>query len=163
MPMRKKRHLMQLPRTPGDVFAVEFRPFTWGHCRVIDASGIEVLAIFTKEAGMPDIAWSSPDIERWRFLFWASVSKDDPTTVRTGNAAFLTEMESDMPPMYRDPDNVEPRYTIEYRGMFTYTDDPSQLKGIARQATLTPLTLGSFLKEKYHGGALQEVGVRKSS
>jgi hypothetical protein len=64
-----------------------------------------------------------------------------------------------MHPTYLDPDAVEPRYTIYENGAYRYTTNPTDLKGIAKQVTLLPPTLGSFLWQQYDNGALREVGV----
>ena len=121
--------------------------------------GIEIPAVFTRVAGMPDIDWDSKDLLKWRVYFLTIGTDPGPPVVRVGNAPFGDEAQASMPPTYREPDNAEPRYTIEERGMYRYTTDPDDLKGIARQVTLLPPDLGSFLREQYHNGKLREVGV----
>ena len=157
--MKRKPHVMRSPRTLGDVYAVEFAPRLWGICRVIRATAIEIPAVFTRTAGMPDVDWHSTDLERWRVFFLTVGTDPGPPVIRVGNAPFATDAEADMPPTYRDPDAVEQRYTIEDRGVYRYTSDPADLRGIAKQVTLLPPTLGSFLQERYAKGALREVGV----
>jgi hypothetical protein len=161
--MKKKPHIMREPRTLGDVFAVEFAPHLWGYCRVIRSTAIEIPAVFTRAAGMPDIDWSSRYVEHWRVFFLTAGTDPGPPVMRVGNAPFGSEAEADMPPTYLEPSAIEPRYTIEERGVYRYTNDPADLKGIARQITLLPPSLGAFLREKYETGALQEFGVRSAA
>ena len=167
MQMKRRRHVIGVQRTLGDVFAVEFKSRRFGYCRIIRDEAIEILAVFSRVAGMPDVDWSSKDIERWRASFLCDSrmalldSRDDPVIIRVGNAPFANDEEADMPPTYRDPDNIEPRYTIEYQGVYRYTDDPADLEGIAKRIGLVPASLGSFLREKYIKGALREVEVKR--
>lgn len=53
--MKRKPHILRSPRILGDVYAVEFAPQLWDICRVIRATAIEIPAVFTRIAGMPDI------------------------------------------------------------------------------------------------------------
>lgn len=86
-----------------------------------------------------------------------------PAVVPVGNVPFASPDDARMPPTWREPDNSEPRYTIEERGVYRYTSDPADLAGIAKRVTLVPATLGSFLREQYDNGALREVGVLPAS
>jgi hypothetical protein len=94
------------------------------------------------------------------FYFFTEVRPGDPPIVPVGNVPF--DNEPHMPPTWREPDNIEPRYTIEERGIFRYTSDPADLKGILKKVTLISATLGSFLKEQYHSGLLREVRLKRT-
>ncbi len=158
--------LRQIPRPLGDVFAVEFRPQLWGYFRVMRGSGIEILAVFTRQAGLPDIDWTSKDIDRWRVVFFdgswmdpESAGLSEPDIIRVGNASFTNDAETHMPPRYTEFKNMKPRYTIEYHDECKDTDDPADLRGIAEKVTLVPGSLGKFLREKYRDRVLKEVAV----
>ena len=87
---------------------------------------------------MPAVHWSSSELGRWRVFFMTVGEDPGPPVVRVGNAPFASEAEGAMPPTYLDPDAVEPRYTIEENGVYRYTTNPTDLKGIAKQVTLFP-------------------------
>jgi hypothetical protein len=160
--MKKKRHVMQPPYTSGDLFAVQITKNAWGYCRMRRGMGVEIPALFTCNPGVPKADWTAGGLQRWLFYIFLEVREADPLMIPVGNVPFASEEEAVMPPTYRDPDNIEPRYTIEEKGIYRYTSNPADLKGIAKQVTLIPRTLGSFLTEQYHNGALQKVEVRKA-
>jgi hypothetical protein len=161
MRLTKKRHPMQPPYSLGDVFAVQIASDVWGYLRMMEGMGIQVAAVFTHAPGLPEVGWNSLALQKWLFYFHCEVRPGDPLIVPVGNVPFPSEADAIMPPTYRDPDNAEPRYTIEERGRYRYTLDPADLKGILKQVTLITATLGSFLKEQFHNGNLREVRVAK--
>lgn len=125
--------------------------------------GIEIAPIYTRTPGIPVTEWAP--LKRPRWLFRISVITKElayPTILLVGNIPFASDDEAAMPPTYREPDNIEPRYTIEERGMYRYTSDPADLNGIAKDEWLLPSTLGRFLKQKYDEGELEEVEVKPS-
>lgn len=163
MPMKKKRHPMQPPYNSGDLFAVQITPDAWGYCRMWRGMGIEIPPVYTRTPGIPDVEWAPATPPKWLFRINLAVREiDRPVILPVGNVPFASEEQAVMPPTYRDPDNIEPRYTIEERGIYRYTNDPADLKGIAKAVRLVPETLGVFLKEKYVSGELREVGVQAS-
>jgi hypothetical protein len=149
----------------GDLFAVQISADAWGFCRAWRGIGIEIPPIFTRTPGMPEYSnWAPVEPPKWLFELNLCVQNlEPPTIVAVGKVPFALEEDAVMPPTWREPDAVEPRYTIEERGIYRYTSDPADLKGIAKQITLTPATLGAFLRQQYEGGALREVDVREAN
>jgi hypothetical protein len=152
---------MRVPYTEGDLFAVQIAPDVWGYCRMRVGMGIEIPFIYTTSPGLPKVDWRSQKLRKSLFYFFGEVREGDPIVVPVGNVAFASREEAGMPATYRDPDEMEPRYTIEERGIDRYTDDPADLKGILKQVTLIYATMGAFLKEQYHAGSLVQADLVK--
>lgn len=154
---------MGVPYAHGDLFAIQIAPDVWGYCRMRVGMGIEIPFIWTSNPGLPKVDWRSPDLRKSLFYFFGEVRAGDPLVLPVGNVPFASEEEASMPVTYRDPDNSEPRYTIEENGIYRYTDNPNDLKGILKQVTLIYATLGSFLKEQYQAGALVRVDLVRAA
>jgi hypothetical protein len=160
--LKKKRHPLGVPYNWGDLCAVQIAPDVWGYCRMRVGMGIEIPFIYTTSPGLPMVDWRSPDLRKSLFYIFGEVRAGDPVVIEVGHVPFASREEASMPPTYRDPDNSEPRYTIEEKGIYRYTDDPNDLKGILKQVTLIYATLGSFLNEQYQAGALARVDLAKA-
>jgi hypothetical protein len=163
MRLKKKQHPISVPYTEGDLFAVQIAPNVWGYCRMRVGMGIEIPLIYTTCPGLPKVDWRSQELRKSLFYFFGEVREGDPVVVPVSNVAFASREEAEMPPTYLDPDAMEPRYTIEEKGIYRYTDDPADLKGILKQVTLIYATMGAFLKEQYHAGSLVQVDLVKST
>jgi len=153
---------MHPPYTNGDLFAVQIASDAWGYCRMRNGMGLDVLGIFSRVLGMPLIDWQASELQRWPFYIFLEIRDGDPAIFRVGNVPFESKEAALMPPTYREPDAFEPRYTIEHRGLDTFTDNPNDLKGITKQITLIPATLAAFLRQKYGAGELAAVEVGPS-
>jgi hypothetical protein len=126
--------------------------------------GIEMAPVFTRMPGMPAVEWAPAAPPRWLFYLNLVVREiNDPTVVSVGNVPFASSDDARMPPTWREPDDSEPRFTIEEWGVYRYTSDPADLRGIAKQVTLVPAMIGSFLREQYDSGALPEVALLPTS
>jgi hypothetical protein len=121
---------------------------------------MEVPSIFTRTAGMPNVNWKMPDLQKWLFYISVKTSKRDPLIVSVGNEPFSPKRDANMPPTYREPDELEPRYTIEENGNYRYTTNPKDLEGISKQVWLSTARLGTFLRARYRSGELHEVSAR---
>jgi len=159
--LKKKRHPMGVPYNEGDLFAIQIKPNIWGYCRMRVGMGIEIPFIYTTEPGLPKVDWRSSGLRKSLFYFFGEVRAGDPVVLPVGNVPFASPEQARMPATYRDPDNIEPRYTIEEDGIYRYTDDPADLKGIIKQVTFIYATLGAFLKEQYQAARLVRVDLAK--
>ena len=50
--MKKKRHPLAVPYTPGDLFAVQVVPGAWGYVRMRGGMGIEIPFVYTTTPGV---------------------------------------------------------------------------------------------------------------